>query len=461
MKNSSAWSLNATYRAMAVLAIIFLLALNSFIIYTDYNQKLIIQNTHNHGTSTSAATNQAASSIPAVSISISRELALLQAKQQVILYSAQSIILLALCLVLFAWYNASRRVKATIRGSHERQLATLQHLQLRAHENASLNKINEQLHTCHSAEDAYTIIHLTAKMLFPSLNGGLAIYDKATKTLKTVCQWGEQQLLQASFSPDDCWAFHHGHVYVVNETKKPVYCPHYAAPPGACIHLPLIVLGETIGLLDINSRPGIAITEKQQQLAIMFAESMKLALASINLRETLHHQAMRDGLTGLFNRRYLDETLPRHLEHIKRNQGVLSVAMIDIDGFKQINDKYGHESGDEVLKFIGKVLQQTIRAGDIACRLGGDEFLIVLIDSSLANARPRIKHICQLIKSESLVIQGALLPQVTLSAGIAAAPAQGRNAKDLLLTVDKALYAAKQAGKNCIKTFRLKKSAIV
>lgn len=343
---------------------------------------------------------------------------------------------------------------------HEQMSVALIELQNREHENTLLSKMNEMLHACQNADEAHSIIHLTAKDLFPSFSGGLAVYNKPALYLETVRQWGEQQILAASFSTKDCWALRNGNIYIVNDPTNAVLCHHYtSAPTGAYINLPLIVRTETIGLLDIHSDQSFVITDQLKQLAITFAESIKLAMANINLREALHDQAVRDSLTGIFNRRYLDETLPRELEHMKRSKSTLSLAMLDIDRFKYFNDEYGHDAGDEVLRFISKVLQMAIRGGDIACRFGGEEFVVILIETSLDEACQRIKQICQQIKQEPLIFQGMTLPKVTLSAGIAVAPMHGEHAETLLSAADDALYAAKKAGRDRVEVFQSSKKS--
>jgi len=354
-----------------------------------------------------------------------------------------------------------KRREKEMKNLHEQMAETLVELQQRQHENVLLNKMNEMLHTCQNTTEAYAIILLTAKELFPILNGGLIIYDKTTQQMDTVGQWGEQQISLPSFVPNDCWALRNGNVYVVDDPAHAILCHHYLTPPtGGYINLPLIVRGETIGLLDINSSQGERIHEKIQQLSITFSESIKLALANINLREALRYQAIRDGLTGLFNRRYLDETLPRELEQMARSNQTLSLTMIDIDRFKRFNDEFGHDAGDEVLKLVGKILQQTIRLGDIACRYGGEEFVIILINASLEDARQRVNDICQNIKKTQLNFQGQNLPQMTVSAGIACAPLHGQQADILLGAADEALYAAKKAGSDRVIVYQADITAI-
>ena len=338
---------------------------------------------------------------------------------------------------------------------NEQMSSTLLQLQRREHENYLLNKMNEMLLTSQDAEEAYAIICLTAKELFPALSGSLAVINSKTGKLETARQWGEQQLFSAAFLPKDCWALRSGKLYQVNDPKQAIVCAHYESEPaGGYIDLPLIVRGETIGLLSLTALKDQVIDSKGKGLAVTFSENIKLALANINLRDALREQAMHDALTNLYNRRYLEETLPREIKHTKRNKQTLSVVMLDIDKFKEINDVYGHDAGDEILKFVGSVLRMMTRGGDIPCRLGGDEFVLVLLDSDAENAHKRVADMMATIKNTQLRFEGNLLPSPSLSAGIATAPRDGGSQEEILSAADEALYAAKNSGKDKIKIYQ-------
>ena len=176
-------------------------------------------------------------------------------------------------------------------------------------------------------------------------------------------------------------------------------------------------------------------------------------LAEVNARmlEVLREQAIRDPLTGLFNRQYLDETLMREIRRDRRRRAPFSLVMLDIDHFKVFNDSYGHAAGDEVLKELGKLLRGTVRASDIACRYGGEEFVVVLLDADLAAALPTVERICLDIKRRQCVYRDQTLPGITVSAGLAQYPLHGTSAEELLRAADEALYAAKNAGRDRIE----------
>lgn len=176
--------------------------------------------------------------------------------------------------------------------------------------------------------------------------------------------------------------------------------------------------------------------------------AFRLSLANIKLRELVQEQAIHDALTGLFNRRYLMDILPRELLRIIRDKKTLCVGMLDLDCFKRINDTYGHKAGDEILKYTGVLLTSHFRGNDICCRFGGDEFFVVMIDSNLKDAIQRFEQIRREIENAHILFQGFSLPNITVSIGIAEAPTHALIAEKIIQLADEALYAAKASGKN-------------
>jgi len=177
-------------------------------------------------------------------------------------------------------------------------------------------------------------------------------------------------------------------------------------------------------------------------------------LANLKLRKTLHEQATRDPLTGLFNRRYLEDTLPRELHGALRRDAPLCLAMLDLDHFKRFNDTFGHDAGDLVLREAGRLLNENLRKSDVACRLGGEEFMLVLPHASLADAGQRVEQVRILFEKLEIRYSGQLMATTTISAGVAAAPEHGTTAEVLMRAADDALYAAKDAGRNCVATYQ-------
>jgi diguanylate cyclase (GGDEF)-like protein len=191
-----------------------------------------------------------------------------------------------------------------------------------------------------------------------------------------------------------------------------------------------------------------SITDHVLPLMIRTADLLALALANLHLRENLHEQAIRDPLTGLFNRRFLNEALARKLSEAQRHQRALALLLLDIDHFKRINDTYGHDAGDAVLRAVGRLLSSGLRAEDTACRFGGEEMLLVLSEitreDALASAERLRKTICTL----DIESGGAVLPLITVSIGVSLFPYHGTTADTLITAADHALYEAKTGGRN-------------
>lgn len=189
-------------------------------------------------------------------------------------------------------------------------------------------------------------------------------------------------------------------------------------------------------------------SEARQRLAHVVGEQLSLALANLKLRETLRDQSIRDPLTGLFNRRYLEETFERDLQRAARNHSSLGVIMLDVDYFKSFNDTLGHEAGDAVLRELGGFLARCIRGADIACRYGGDEFVLILPDSPLEMSQRRAEELREGVAALPVHFRGRPLGPTTVSLGVAAFPDHGLDKEALLRIADAALYRAKHEGRN-------------
>ncbi|WP_051279350.1 sensor domain-containing diguanylate cyclase [Chitinilyticum aquatile] len=199
---------------------------------------------------------------------------------------------------------------------------------------------------------------------------------------------------------------------------------------------------------------GNDITEQRQvQVELRRAhEQLQLQYQRIAaLQGQLREQAIRDALTGLFNRRYLEETLEREIARAIRDKQPLSVIMLDVDHFKQVNDRFGHKTGDDVLRALGAYLRARSRGEDVACRYGGEEFAIVLPGAQLADAVKRAESWREGFAAFALDVEGISV-QVTLSLGVASFPLHADNGELLLNRADTALYAAKAAGRDRVMT---------
>lgn len=328
-------------------------------------------------------------------------------------------------------------------------------LRRREHDQTEIAKLNDLLQACVTTTEAYPIVAATAESLFPQASGSLARAERGTHDLTRVAAWGPDQMMLADFLTEDCWALRTGQRREVEGPGSAVQCRHFSRPPrGPYICMPLIVRGETSGLLSFGLREGGVIDDELRQTMQTFGDVVKLSLVNINQLELLGQQALRDHLTGLFNRRYLVETMPREVRRAQRSGSPLTVAMLDLDSFKKLNDEYGHDAGDKVLSELGLVLGQGLRPEDIACRYGGEEFVLVLPECDPATARARLQQICLAAKGKTLVFRGRTLPKITLSVGMATLSGALPTAESLITAADHAMYVAKSNGRDRIEDYQ-------
>jgi diguanylate cyclase (GGDEF)-like protein len=184
------------------------------------------------------------------------------------------------------------------------------------------------------------------------------------------------------------------------------------------------------------------------------AQHAGLALANLKLRDSLRDQSIRDHLTGLYNRRFLEESLERELARAKRARNSFAVFMLDADYFKRFNDQFGHETGDAVLRTLGKTIKESCRRNDLPCRFGGEEFTVVLTDIGRQEATQWGERLLSKVRGLGLKSGEKDLGRIAISAGIALYPEHGEDIETLLQAADIALYEAKQSGRDRLVVYR-------
>ncbi len=204
-----------------------------------------------------------------------------------------------------------------------------------------------------------------------------------------------------------------------------------------------------MGVLHFHSTDAAPeLDESELSFKTTFAGQAGLSIANIRLREALRTQSVRDALTGLYNRRYLEETLEREIRRSARARLSLGILMLDLDHFKSFNDTYGHEAGDAVLRETGAFLVKNMRAEVFVCRFGGEEFVVILPTATMEASRARSERLRSKIRELMVLHQGKSLGMITLSIGVAAFPICGTSPKELLAAADAALYRAKREGRD-------------
>ena len=320
------------------------------------------------------------------------------------------------------------------------------------HREATLiNQMAELLQDCQEIEEVYKVINQFIEKLFPDQSGVLFIKNQETAAFHAVLQWGQNVQSKQAFFANECWALRRNNVYRVDHPSITLRCSHMNEElhqkhkPYLCV--PLTTREKTIGLFHLQG--GMAENyERVEQLALTTAGHIAMTLSNITLQNQLKAQSIRDPLTGLFNRRYMDETLERELLRAARQENPLCILMLDIDRFKQYNDTYGHEVGDILLQALGEFLKQNVRSSDVACRYGGEEFIVILPETELEEGARRAEQIRSGVKELVVRHRGHLLDTVAISIGISAFPHHGKVSEALLRAADTALYQAKEQGRD-------------
>lgn len=210
----------------------------------------------------------------------------------------------------------------------------------------------------------------------------------------------------------------------------------------------MIAQGETLGLLSLSVFKSDQIDESKKQLAVTIAEQISSVIANLTLREKLQAQSIRDPLTSLLNRRYLEEFLNKEIHRANRNGYQIGVIMIDLDHFRNINNTLGHPAGDFALKEIANLLKNMIRLSDTACRYGGEEMTLILSESSIEDTAKKAEEIRAAIANLQLNYNDEQLIKVTSSFGVACFPNQGKTVEEIIQAADIALFQAKANGRN-------------
>ncbi len=338
------------------------------------------------------------------------------------------------------------RLYEQIRSANER-------LERRTRDLDILTHMAEVLQACLAEDEAYVVVARFAEQLFAEESGAVFVTSASRNLVEARASWGGFPSAEwGLFKPEDCWALRRGRAHAVDDTASGVRCEHLPRPlPVTTLCLPLAAQGESLGVLYLaaaRTTVGGSGWEGKQQLAQTVAEQLGLAVANLKLRETLRNQSIRDPLTGLFNRRYMEETLERELRRAERNHRPLSVVMLDLDRFKDFNDTFGHDTGDVVLAEFGRLVRTSVRSADVVCRYGGEEFVLILPDATAEDSLRRIEQLRLATAQLYVKHREQSIGAPSFSGGIAAFPTNGDKVEDLLRAADTALYRAKTTGRS-------------
>ncbi|MEX6723135.1 diguanylate cyclase [Parapedomonas caeni] len=330
----------------------------------------------------------------------------------------------------------------------ERQLETsnaeltrsLRQLQRYELEGRLLRVFGQSLLAASKSEDVYAAVNEVSAELFAAYPGYIAVIQESG-TLAMLNRWGGITCSGAS-TLADCQALARG---VPLQAASCPSCLLDGAGETLCVP---VRMQQSKGIWHLTGLPSPEDSDRASALITTMHHMIEMALSSIKLREGLQEQALHDPLTGLYNRRYLNETINRDLADVERTGQPLAVALLDLDHFKHFNDTYGHAVGDLVLSRVAQVLQASCRQSDMVCRFGGEEFMLVMPGTTQADALAKLDDLRRRIGSIHETVNELVIDFPTISAGLAMAPLNGRTLEQLAHCADAALYEAKHRGRD-------------
>ena len=310
-----------------------------------------------------------------------------------------------------------------------------------------LSRLAARLTACEDEAEVAEVIGDLAPLIVRSGAGALYTRGGPDEALQKVAEWSEPASAPTEIDPLDCWGVRDGRPHVVHWTDSEAACRHIDPAAGcACRCLPILAQDQTVGLLYLEERD-MALALPLDDVSVL-AESIGTTLGNLRLRDNLKDLSIRDALTGLFNRRHMQETLTLELPRAARTGGPLSLVILDLDNFKKFNDTFGHDAGDMVLRALGSAITRNLRQGDVAFRYGGEEFMVVLPQTGAAQGAAVAERVRAAVEALRLDYDGRRLTGFSASLGVATFPECGDTAETLILAADRALYVSKASGKN-------------
>jgi diguanylate cyclase (GGDEF)-like protein len=359
-------------------------------------------------------------------------------------------------LILFAFLmrDALRRgrFEEQISETNERLRLTVQRLEEQAWSSRLLISARDEVSLCQEVEQAEKVTMRYLEQLLPGTAGALCILDNSRQAFACVGTWGGvDPVIFDGFTPESCCALRSGRSRWRRPERSEVHCTHFAGKaPELYLCLPLTAHGETLGIVTVEcpSQEAAVLTEMRETAFASLGEMAAMAIAGLHLRQKLESQSIRDGMTGLFNRRFMEIALEREMNRARRQGKQVAVMMLDIDHFKQFNDTFGHAAGDVVLREVAECMRVGVRGEDIVCRFGGEEFIVIMPEITTRAALDRAELLRRMVGDLSLRFHGQALRQITISIGVAMFPDNSDNPEELLRSADHAMYAAKHKGRN-------------
>jgi len=316
---------------------------------------------------------------------------------------------------------------------------------------ALLEEMGKLLQSSTGYADAYRVVQTCATSVFADCSGALYLAVETGTQLELKVSWGKAAGSRANFEPAECWAIRRGEAYLT-EGASDIACPHMQQPlaaPSLCV--PVLGQGRVLGVLLLEDPARSGALGAVRAVAKSFANQIGLALANMQLQETLRNLSVRDPLTGLFNHRYMEESLKREIATAKRKSRPLGIALCDLNQFKRFNDTFGRDAGDYALRQVAELINKHIRSSDIACRYEQDEIVLVFPEAPLAGVVMRARQLREAIFAMHLEYFGKPLEKISVSFGVAVFPDHGNTSAELLHQAHCALALAKEFGNDRVQ----------
>ena len=368
---------------------------------------------------------------------------------------------LVVVLVLFGFLIRDLRQRhlyqKRLTGANDKLAETVHALERRARETELMADARNELQLCMTSQQAQASAARSLEKLLPATSGALCIINSSLQLVEVAASWNSPANFLDGFSLESCCGLRSGRARWRKPNQSAVHCGHFTAePPERYLCLPMAAHGETLGMIYVEcpSAGVAAMVESQAPLLLEMIEMASMAIASLNLRSRLEHQSVCDGVTGLFNRHFMEIALERELRRADRQHTPVALLMLDVDHFKKFNDDFGHQAGDSILQQVGEILKHTVRGEDVVCRYGGEEFVAILPDLSFESALERAQQLRRMASEARPHFHGEKLRGVTVSIGVAMYPQHADSAETLVRAADRALYEAKHQGRNRVVTAR-------
>jgi diguanylate cyclase (GGDEF)-like protein len=360
---------------------------------------------------------------------------------------------LGLCCVILAFVFWLVRAEGMKRRASEGELKlALALAKKRADEEAIFSGMTNFLQSCRNMDEAYDIIGRTVEKLLPETSGGIFLFNNSRNLVEKAGHWGDLSDAETEFMAEHCWALRSGRIHVAHKDGLEPHCTHFKEKPrGGTVCIPMQAHGDTLGLFIVSAGERDSLTEHEHRIMRGISEQASLAVSNLRLQHRLLNQSIRDPLTGLFNRRYLEETMEREFARAERNGQPVAALVLDIDHFKKFNDTQGHDAGDAVLVAFARVLAKIARKEDVAARYGGEEFVVLLPGATAEMAEKRGNEICAATRAMKVALGKGVVGAVTVSIGVATFPEFGTKPDQLLTAADEALYDAKHNGRDQVR----------